>query len=322
MHAAAILGLGCTEKDLLPFQAGLPVEWSIGLPGATNEVDAILIFGGDGTIHRHLDALVKLGLPVLVVPRGSGNDFARALGLRRVRDSLAAWRSFVSGTEKIRPVDLGVITPLGSDAAGCVEPTNLGSDAAGGVATDNYFVRGGTKYFCCVGGVGLDAEVARRANLLPRWLRGRGGYALALPPTLARFAALPMKISAAGTRSQGDLTLRSSQPTVLAAFANTPNYGGGMQIAPNARMDDGLLDICLVTDVSRLKLLSLFPTVYFGKHLGIDHVESFQTTRLRIETEAPADVYADGEFVCRTPIEVSVAAQALRVVVQPSQTSF
>ena len=313
MRAAAILGLGCQEKDLRPFREGSSVEWVIGLPESSGEADVVLVLGGDGTIHRHLEALVKLGLPVLVVPRGSGNDFARALGLRRVRDSVAAWRRFVFSAGRIRTVDLGVITPLGSDAACCVGPTNLGSNAAGCVVTDRSFQRRETKYFCCVGGVGLDAEVARRANRLPRWLRGLGGYALALPPALARFAALPMEISSAGT-DHGDLTLRSSQATVLVAFANTPNYGGGMEIAPDAEMDDGRLDICLVTDVNRFKLFCLFPSVYFGKHLGLEDVEYFRTTRLRIETKASLDVYADGEFVCQTPVEVSIAAQVLRVI--------
>ena len=78
--------------------------------------DVILLFGGDGTIHRHLGPLVKLGLPVLIVPAGSGNDFARALGLRRVRDSLAAWQKFCGGAGNIRAIDLGLITPLEAES--------------------------------------------------------------------------------------------------------------------------------------------------------------------------------------------------------------
>ena len=67
--------------------------------------------------------------------------------------------------------------------------------------------------------------------------------------------------------------------------------------------------------MDKLKLFCLFPTVYFGGHLKIPQVEYFQAQRLRLETEGPQDVYADGEYVCRTPIEVSVARGALRVVV-------
>src|ERR1035441_5650312 len=109
MRAAAILGLGCSAKDLKPFQTDEKIDWRIGMPAASDQADAVLLFGGDGTIHRHLSQLVKLGLPVLVVPAGSGNDFARALGLRRVRDSLAAWRCFCAGKGNVRAIDLGLI---------------------------------------------------------------------------------------------------------------------------------------------------------------------------------------------------------------------
>lgn len=266
------------------------------MPASREDADAILLFGGDGTVHRHLAQLVRLGLPVLVVPAGSANDFARALGFRSPRDSLAAWKKFRRGTENVRQIDLGLITPLGN---------------AGGLAAP--------RYFACVAGVGLDAEVARRANQLPRWLRGNGGYALTLIPTIFRFGPLPMKISVAANREvdaqQGNgWIVRSDQPTLLAAFANTPLYGGGMKIAPLARMDDGLLDVCVVGAIDPFRLLYLFPTVYSGRHLKIREVEYSQAARVRIESEHPLDVYADGEFVCRTPAEVGVQGRALMIV--------
>ena len=123
-----------------------------------------------------------------------------------------------------------------------------------------------------------------------------------------------MKVSTGDADSANWLT-RSDQPTILAAFANTPHYGGGMKIAPQAEIDDGLLDVCIVGAMDPFKLFCLFPTVYAGKHLGIRGVEYFQSPRARIETEHPLDVYADGEFVCRTPVEISVEHAALRVVV-------
>jgi len=95
-----------------------------------------------------------------------------------------------------------------------------------------------------------------------------------------------------------------------------------MKIAPRAQLDDGKLDFCLVNQVGKLRLSYLFPTVYFGRHLRIPEVEYFQSDRLRLETGAPLPVYADGEYVCHSPVEVSVAAKILQVIVQPSQTSF
>jgi diacylglycerol kinase (ATP) len=293
MRAAAIFGLGSSEKHLKQFQTDSEAEWVIGLPGSSTDADAILLFGGDGTVHRHLAQLVKLQLPVLVVPRGSGNDFARALNLRSVGDSLAAWRKFSSGAGNVRTIDLGLIQALDSE------------DEAAGHG----------RYFCCVGGVGLDGEIARRANNLPRWLRGHGGYALSLLPVVLQFAALPMKILVPHAENADLLVERSAQPTVLATFANTPVYGGGMKIAPQAVIDDGLLDVCVVSDISKFKLFCLFPTVYFGRHLGMTEVQYFQAERLQLQTEMPLDVYADGEYVCRTPVEVRVAQQALRVIV-------
>jgi diacylglycerol kinase (ATP) len=291
MRAAAVLGLGCSARNLTPFQTDTNVDWRVGMPAGADSADVVLLFGGDGTIHRHLSQLVKLGLPVLVVPVGSGNDFARALGLRRVRDSLLAWRRFCVGQDNVRAIDLGVITPL---------------EVAGGAPAPHESCR----YFGSVAGVGLDGEVVRRANALPRWVRGHGGYALTLVPTLFRFAPLPMKILVPD--EAGGWTTRSDQPTILAAFANTSTYGGGMKIAPRARMDDGQLDVCVIGGIDPFKLACLFPTVYFGRHLGIRGVEYFQTARLRVETEAPLDVYADGEYVCQTPVEVAVRGGALK----------
>jgi hypothetical protein len=105
MRAAAILGLGRSEIDLQPFQSPGEVEWLIGLPAARTEADIVLVLGGDGTVHRHLSQLVRLQLPVLVVPHGSGNDFARALGLGRAQDSFLAWKGFRERRRNIRPRD-------------------------------------------------------------------------------------------------------------------------------------------------------------------------------------------------------------------------
>jgi len=312
MRAAVIFGLDSSEKDLIPFRASLHCDWVIGVPASSSEADAVVIFGGDGTVHRHLPRLVKLQLPVLIVPCGSGNDFARAVKLGGRKKSLEAWRRFSLNGDNVRSIDLGTITPISGDRSAS---QGRFDSAPGRSASHKY-------YFCCVGGVGLDAEVARRANQLPRWLRGHGGYVVSLPPAVFKFAALPMKISLAPAENPERLITHSERPTVLAAFANTPVYGGGMKIAPRARLDDGSLDLCLITDINKFKLFCLFPTVYFGKHVGMEEVEYLQTRRLRIETEKPLDVYADGEYVCKTPIEVGIVPNALRVIVQSSHTSF
>src|SRR6202041_1219658 len=111
MRPAVIFGLGTSPRYLDLFRANSPAQWLQGLPASPSDADAILIFGGDGTIHRHLAALVRLHLPALIVPAGSGNDFARALKLRSVRDSVRVWHSFESGEIEAQAIDLGVIVP-------------------------------------------------------------------------------------------------------------------------------------------------------------------------------------------------------------------
>ena len=102
---------------------------------------------------------------------------------------------------------------------------------------------------------------------------------------------------------------------MAAVFANTPYYGGGMKIAPRARMDDGFLDVCMIRAISKLKLLGVFPSVYFGWHLGIREVEYFPASALHVETDHPLSVYADGEYVCETPMEIRAVRNGLRVIV-------
>jgi diacylglycerol kinase (ATP) len=332
MRAAAIFGLGSSTRDLKPFQLDAQVDWVIGMPATHEVLDGILVFGGDGTVHRHLGALVKLGLPVLVVPAGSGNDFARAIGISSVSDSGRAWRKFVGGAKNVRAVDLGVITPLAGvgsyqgTPSGVPHPSPQGlrlqplSTPRNDTQPDTLYGSPGpavisrSVYFSCVAGVGLDGEIARRANSLPRWLRAHGGYALSLPAALARFRPFELKLSVV-QGEPAESCLRTQQPVVAAVFANTPVYGGGMRIAPKAQMDDGLLDVCVISDISKLKLLSVFPSVYLGKHLGIREVDYFSAAQVRVETEHPLDVYADGEYVCQTPVEISVLKNALQAMI-------
>jgi diacylglycerol kinase family enzyme len=95
-----------------------------------------------------------------------------------------------------------------------------------------------------------------------------------------------------------------------------------MRLAPDARLDDGCLDVCLIRNINKLKLACLFPTVYFGRHLGMREVDYFKARCVRVTSEHPLEVYADGEHVCRTPIEVGVARSALTVVVKPAVRSI
>ena len=292
MRAAVILGPGNVSKPLAAFQRAAHAEWT----SLIEQADAVVIFGGDGTIHRNLATLVDLGVPLMVVPCGSGNDFARSLGLHDPSDSLSAWQRFASGGGNVRTIDLGVIQSA---------PKISNTPAESGARHMN----DEPHYFCCSGSVGLDVEIVRRANKLPSWVRARGGYGLSAPGEFFRFQPFPMKVCSNGT-SAGQF-----RPTLLAAVANAPSYGGGIKIAPQAKLDDGKLDLCIVRAMDKFKLFCLFPTAYVGRHLMSKDVEYGQTDHVSIETEVPVDVYADGEYVCKTPVEFNVAREALQVIV-------
>ena len=300
MRAAAIFGPGSSQKDLKPFQLDRDIEWAFQI---SSDANAVLVFGGDGTTHRHLATLSQLQLPVLVVPHGSGNDFARALGIRKVQHSVSAWREFCEQAHNVRAIDLGTIRNAGEAPAPheILPPETLPQETL----------------FCCVAGVGLDSEVAEAANRLPRWLRATGGYLFSLLGVLPKFAPLPMRIS---TSQSGTLKPHTSDLLMLAAFANTPTYGAGFKIAPQAKIDDGQLDVCLIHGMTNLEVFCLFPTVYFGKHLRISKVSYFPTAHARIETETPLKVYADGEYVCQTPVEIAIRPNALKVIIPVSRT--
>jgi diacylglycerol kinase (ATP) len=311
MRAAAILGPGNVSKYVERFKRVGSAEWTEWPPTSSTDADVVVIFGGDGTIHRHLAQLIKLGLSVLVVPCGSGNDFARALKLRSVHDSLSAWRKFVAIGNNVRTIDLGLIREIAPATTVRVAPVQNSKAKASDKSVRPTHANL-EHYFCCVAGAGIDTEIARRCNALPKWFRAHGGYALCAPGEFLRFKPPSMKIAMEhdGVENEG-----TAQPTILAAFANAPAFGGGMKIAPHALLDDGRLDVCIVRAMNRAKLFGLFPTVYFGGHLRFREIEYAQTETARLETGFPIDVYADGEYVCQTPVEFSVARDALRVII-------
>ena len=291
MRVAAILGKTASERDLAPFRPGAEIEVVTDLPAAA-AFDAVLIFGGDGSIHRQLAVLVKTQVPALLVPTGSGNDFARALGLGRIADSMAAWTRFAGGGKNVRAVDVAQVT---ADAASGSLPLETGDRARNAL-------------YSCVAGVGLDSEVNRRANRYPAWLRGHGGYALAVLPALGLFRVPQVTV-------EFEDGTRLSEPAMLAAFANAPAYGHGIRMAPRAHLDDGLLDVCFVRRVSKLKLLAVFPLVYFGAHLRLREVFYRQASRLRVTSDPPLEIFGDGEFMGRTPAEIVALPRALRLIV-------
>lgn len=310
----------------------------------TDTPDAALIFGGDGTLHRHLGTLALKKIPTLAVPIGSANDFAATMGINSLADALAAWKQFCDTRVNTALVDLGTVQPLhpyeAAEMLPAVEGDEDESPWIGESLETLHFVPAGprhdlpqlgprieesqarrwieaereasrTQFFACIAGTGLDAVISREVMEQPRWLRTHGGYVWGLVRTLPRFRPPQVTVS---LEINGDWQTPVREPGMLIATGNGPRYGSGMRVAHLADMDDGLLDVCFVRKLSKLRLLRLFPAIFNGKHIGMKEVEYWKAERVRIQTDPVMDIYADGEYVCRTPVELGVRREALHVI--------
>ena len=343
VRAVALLGPSAREHHIRQFELPGPNLFMGNELDPTDQPDAALIFGGDGTMHRHLGGLALKQIPTLIVPLGSANDFARSIGVDSVSQALAAWRRFCATGDNTRYVDLGTIEPLDERSQSGAEervpwqdesleslhfvPDGPRQDPLSGAQeelgrrimqsqlrrlaeAERAIAR--TTFFGCIAGTGLDAAVNRRTLKQAQWLRGHGGYVLALLQVLGGFRPPHITVS---VEVDGGWQTRVDQPGFLIAAGNGPQYGHGMRLTHEARMDDGLLDICFVRTLSKPRLLRLFGPVYRGEHIGMKEVEYFRARRVRIETEPVTEVFADGEYICRSPVEVGVRRNALVVIV-------
>jgi diacylglycerol kinase (ATP) len=159
--------------------------------------------------------------------------------------------------------------------------------------------------FLSIAGTGFDARAARRAQETP-FLSGSALYTYAVLRTLLDFRPLEARVRYDGGTYEGLIT--------FAATGNSSRYGGGMRITPEADIEDGLLDLCLVREISRLTLLRMFPTVFSGRHLAHSSVFYQKTRFVEIETAEPADVFADGELLQETPLRIEVRPRELEVL--------
>ena len=158
-----------------------------------------------------------------------------------------------------------------------------------------------------VAGLGFDSEVADYVNRHVRFLRGSAVYVYAILRVLPKFMPRPVHMRTDdGARDE---------VIMFAAIGNTRQYGGGIRITPDARPDDGLLDLCLVHRATRAQLLGTLPMAYSGAHVKKPFVETARGRTFHFDSAPPMLVYADGEPLTRTPVTFGVCPQKLRFVV-------
>jgi diacylglycerol kinase (ATP) len=233
--------------------------------------------GGDGTVRDLAGVCADTDGVLAVVPTGSGNDFARQLGIPR-GDVDAAVALVEGGHERV--VDLGRARTAD----------------------------GASAWFTTAANAGFDAEANRWANTVT-WTHGNPLYVLAVLRTLRNYRPTRLQVTV-----DGRVRVMAAW---LVAVANTRTYASGMMIAPDAAIDDGRLDVCVVGDVSRAEFLKTFPSVYRGGHVRHPMVTMRRGTRVTIASDdpaAPLELWASGERVGPLPADVTVVPGALRVI--------
>ena len=306
--------------------------------------EVVAAAGGDGTLSEVANGVAKSNVNCLlgVIPFGTGNDFARCIGIGT--DLHLAIETLFSG--EVRKIDAGRVVFLDDELsienpldipttrkAHIFEAKNEAEQSESeAVKTPERQETDGDRQdfplvllaqpastelpgrlFLNIAGCGIDAVVADRVNQGFGFIGGTAAYLAALAQSLLTYRATNLTLS-----------LGNEVREVRAMFccvANATSYGGGMKVAPNAELDDGLFDICLLKETGKLDFLKTFPKVFAGKHIDHPKVEIFRAGRLIIESDPPLPVLVDGDVLGKTPFEIQIVPNALSFLFPSNQES-
>lgn len=249
---------------------------------ASDGYSYLVAVGGDGTVNEVANGILlsrNAAATVLgVVSTGTGSDFARSAGL--ARDYTTACNNLTSS--KRLTIDVGVV-----------------EYQSGGKRHERFFVN--------AAGVGFDAAVVKETERLPKFFGGTIPYVAGMLRTLVSYRNKNIVLKV------GDEEERKRVLNV--AVANGNYCGGGMRIAPDAELDDKLLDVVVFGDMSKFEILKEFPTIYKGTHINHPKVSVKKAANVSIESAKPMLVYADGELLGECPASFRVVPAALSLVV-------
>jgi diacylglycerol kinase (ATP) len=252
----------------------------------------IIACGGDGTISEVANGIIESGVDAElgILPSGTGGDFRRTLEIpTRTRDAAEVLR-----TGKTELIDVGRVTFV----------SHKGEEM--------------TRHFLGVASFGMSAEVVDRVKHggpdwlpknTPRWLNGRVSFAVSMVQTA-------LKTSAARVILQIDESRERRLTVTNLCVANARYFGGGMKIAPDAKLNDGKFDVVSIGDIGTVKILTNAPKLYAGSHLSMDNVDHLLAKKIVARPDSKERVVSleiDGELPGRLPATFQIIPRALRL---------
>lgn len=264
----------------------------------------VVDLSGDSHAHSTDNARAAVasgGIDVLAVVGGDGMAH---LGVNACAGTPVALAIIAAGTGNDNARSLGLPIRQPEQAADLISSGTVRTIDAGRMRTAD-----GDRWWIGVLGGGFDSVVTERAHRWS-WPKGPMRYNLAVARELPVFSAIPYAIEVDGHRVE--------TTAMLVAVGNGPAFGGGMLVLPEAKLDDGLLDVLILHEVSVLEFLRVFPRVFKGTHITHPKIEILRGKKVRLETTGIM-AQADGERFHPMPIDVEVAPGALRVVAPSSR---
>ena len=265
---------------------------SLAADAARTGTKLIVACGGDGTISEVANGILSSGkdAELGVLPSGTGGDFRRSLEIPS--QSRAAARILRKG--RTRRIDVGRISFVDHDGAEAM------------------------RYFVGVASCGMSTKVIERVKAggpdwlpanTPKWLGGRVSFGASLLQTALRTEASRLLVQLDDERERHLLV-------VNLCIANARYFGGGMKIAPEAKLNDGKFDVIGVGDLGALKIFTSAPRIYFGSHLSLPEISHGLARKITVrpaERDTQIDLEVDGELPGRLPATFQIIPSALRV---------
>jgi YegS/Rv2252/BmrU family lipid kinase len=195
--------------------------------------------------------------------------------------------------------DLGRVLRIPSEPAGAADVLANGNEREIDVGVVN------GKRFLCIASFGFDSVANRIANEA-RFIKGNVVYAYAALRTLAAWKPHTFTVTVDGERTECF--------GYSVAVANSRAYGGGMFVAPNAELDDGLFDVVLTAHIGKLRFLKGLPQVFKGTQIDNEEITVLRGAEVEVSADEDFAIYADGEHLSDLPARLSVLSRALKVI--------